>query len=434
MILRKTKAYCPICVSELNASVVERKPRVFLERRCKKHGMISSVISNDSSYYRAASEAYFSLNDCSKGLLWNMSQEYYNLFLTLRCNLDCPICHVSANREYSEPSVQQITGQLKDLRNCKIGLFGGEPTLRDDLAEVIRAVLKSGNIPALHTNGIRLADHGYLKSLKRAGLVEVHLQFDGFSDKPCSIFRGKKLLDVKLRALRNLEMLSMPTILQVAVGRGINENNMAGILDYAAQHGFVRAILYKSYSHLGRAGLSRDVSLTIDEQIGIIEKGTDGRITKADVLNFQRLIYAFFYMLGQPRCFYNHYYVVRRNKGGYDPISGIMRLDDMQDALMDFIRSKNRIVLFRLLTNLNRGSLGLIYRAIQTLAMKRLGKHFVFGQSGLTRRYLIIEFGSICDMHNLDTQSACNCDGGEISSSGRTSSLAYGNIERERMR
>jgi len=61
------------------------------------------------------------------------------------------------------------------------------------------------------------------------------------------------------------------------------------------------------------------------------------------------------------------------------------------------------------------------------------GKHFIFGKSGLTNKnkFLIIEFGTICDMYNFDFESCKNCDGGEITTSdGINPSLAYGNVLR----
>lgn len=64
----------------------------------------------------------------------------------------------------------------------------------------------------MHTNGIKIANFSYLKRLKYAGLNEVHLQLDGFEDSVYEKIRGEKLLQVKLKALENLERLNIATI------------------------------------------------------------------------------------------------------------------------------------------------------------------------------------------------------------------------------
>jgi MoaA/NifB/PqqE/SkfB family radical SAM enzyme len=47
---------------------------------------------------------------------------------------------------------------------------GGEPTLRDDLPELIRHAENNGQVTGLLTNGIKLGDTKYLNSLLQAGL------------------------------------------------------------------------------------------------------------------------------------------------------------------------------------------------------------------------------------------------------------------------
>ena len=53
-----------------------------------------------------------------------------------------------------------------------IQLSGGEPTMRDDLPEIIHMGRKKGfTFFQLNTNGIRLArEDGYARKLKKAGL------------------------------------------------------------------------------------------------------------------------------------------------------------------------------------------------------------------------------------------------------------------------
>jgi len=445
-IIKKTKSVCPKCTVKLDSRIIEENNKVYMLKKCKKHGTFKVLLSKDRDYYKKTSDFYsvFDVRKNKKLLPKKEEQEYYNLFLTMDCNLNCPICHVNAStNSYKEPTLTWIKKQLKDFKNVKIGLFGGEPTLRENLVEIIKIIKESKNLPALHTNGIKIADYDYLKKLKEAGLVEIHLQFDGFEEKTYEIMRGKKLLDIKRKALTNIKQLNIPTILQVAISRNLNEKQIKPIFDYAVKNIFVKGILYKSYSHQGRAGLSLKNQITVDEQISVIEKETKGRVSKKGFMQFQKLFYIFLNMVKTPRCYYNHYYLVLRGEKGYRTINELINLDKIEKNLDKYkkLYQKNKIMLNLYLTSIipkiiNYRTLPLLHQSFILFLKKLLfKKHFVFGKSDLTNKnnFLIVEFGTICDMYNFEFDSCKNCDGGEITTSdGINPSLAYGNFLRAR--
>ena len=444
LLINKTKSICPKCVKEIDVEIIDNNNKVYMLKKCPKHGIFKVLLSKDADYYKKTSDFYFAFDvRKNKELLPKKEeQEYYNLFLTMNCNLNCPICHINApNNDYKEPRLVWIKNQLKNFKNVKIGLFGGEPTLREDLVEIIQVVKESRNIPALHTNGVKISNYNYLKKLKEAGLVEIHLQFDGFDEKTYRTMRGRKLLNIKRKALENIKKLSIPTILQVALSRNLNENQIKPIFDYAIKNDFVKGILYKSYSHQGRAGLSLKNQITIDEQISMIEKETEGRMSKEGFIQFQKLFYIFLNMVKTPRCFYNHYYLVLRTKKGYKTINELIDFNKIEKNLDKYrkLHQKNKIIANIYLISIipkfvNYPTIPLLYHSSILFFNKKIfSKHFIFGKSGLTNknRFLIVEFGTICDMYNFDFESCKNCDGGEITTSeGINPSLAYGNILR----
>ena len=79
---------------------------------------------------------------------------------------------------------------------CNIQLSGGEPTLRDDLPEIVAMGRAMGfRFIQLNTNGLRLArDPSFVERLKKAGLASVFLQFDGTDDRIHRALRGGPLL------------------------------------------------------------------------------------------------------------------------------------------------------------------------------------------------------------------------------------------------
>lgn len=85
-------------------------------------------------------------------------------------------------RDYPEISTEQwkdILNRLWDVGIPHIVFTGGEPTLRDDLPELVAYAEKNGQISGLNTNARRLMDKDFLQRLLVAGLdhVQVTVEF-----------------------------------------------------------------------------------------------------------------------------------------------------------------------------------------------------------------------------------------------------------------
>jgi uncharacterized radical SAM superfamily Fe-S cluster-containing enzyme len=128
--------------------------------------------------------------------------------LTQRCNQSCPYCFADSSHTTSdaqeEPTLEEIRGIYAFLleqssdRPFNIQLSGGEPTIRDDLPQII-AMGREMGFPyiQLNTNGRKLAESWeYTKVLKKAGLSSAFLQFDGLTDDVYLKTRGRELLGV----------------------------------------------------------------------------------------------------------------------------------------------------------------------------------------------------------------------------------------------
>ena len=104
---------------------------------------------------------------------------------------------------------------LGSNRFCSVQLSGGEPTVRDDLPEIVKLGKDMGVVHLqVNTNGIRIADDiEYLRALKDAGLDLIYLQFDGLDDAIYRQIRTRDMLDIKLRAIENCEKLGVGILL-----------------------------------------------------------------------------------------------------------------------------------------------------------------------------------------------------------------------------
>jgi len=201
IIKEKTQSLCNVCYKQVPAMVFEQKRRVYIRKCCPEHGEFEGLVEKDASLYRRFA---------------HIKPEGYPKFdqlaipITYRCNLDCEYCFARfPNRE--DISLSQIKEAINNFRGQKIGLTGGEPTLREDLESIITMVKQAGKYAILTTNGLRLSDLKYLRSLKKAGLNAVGFSLDSFKDKFYNIMKKGKLgvkniLNLKKEALINLEI------------------------------------------------------------------------------------------------------------------------------------------------------------------------------------------------------------------------------------
>lgn len=106
-----------------------------------------------------------------------------DLNVTNRCNANCLFCSYKAGKGYdnelTKKEIFQIIDQAKSLGVEDLHLTGGEPTLRDDLVEIVQYASSTSNCHLrLISNGFKL-DREYLKRLYNAGLRDLMLSLDG---------------------------------------------------------------------------------------------------------------------------------------------------------------------------------------------------------------------------------------------------------------
>ncbi len=147
-----------------------------------------------------------------------------DLAITYRCNNACAHCYNARSRNYPELSTQEWFKILDDL--WKIGIphivfTGGEPTLRDDLPDLIRHAENNGQITGINTNGRRLKDQSFLNQLVDAGLDHVQITFESHlpeihDQMVChpgaweeTLAGLKNVLDTRLYAMTNTTMLTL---------------------------------------------------------------------------------------------------------------------------------------------------------------------------------------------------------------------------------
>lgn len=106
--------------------------------------------------------------------------------LTYRCQNKCVFCYAESPkrgaqvREMTTDEVKTIIDRIFDDAHCPtVSFTGGEPTLRDDLPELIRYAKSKGMRVNLITNGLQCSDGAYVNRLTAAGLDSAQVSLEG---------------------------------------------------------------------------------------------------------------------------------------------------------------------------------------------------------------------------------------------------------------
>ena len=109
-----------------------------------------------------------------------------DLALTYRCNNACAHCYNARSRAFPELDTQswiEILDRLWDIGIPHVVFTGGEPTLRDDLPDLIAHAEHKGQITGINTNGRRLKDQQWVQRLVNAGLDHVQVTLESHDPK-----------------------------------------------------------------------------------------------------------------------------------------------------------------------------------------------------------------------------------------------------------
>jgi len=432
-LIRRTQGKCPDCLRTVPAEVRETNGRIWLTKQCPRDGASKVLLSEHPDYYRDLHNYYFGV------MRRQYPQRDYILRLTERCNLECPICLAGANQEVLEDyTLEEVQRLVRGMRGRKIDLMGCEPTVMHDLPAIIRAIKASGNIAALHSNGVALADYDYVKQLKDAGMDEVHLQFDGFSDDAYTAIRGKHLLANKLKAMENLARLGVSVDLVMTILAGVNEDQILPVLEFGVQHPNVKEIFFLGCRMLGRAtGKFESSQLLPDQVIDILARVTNDTIGRDKVRRFQKLYFALLSAFGVRKCLYiQHYLLIRNDQGGFATLDDIIDMPRLERVLEKFRERRERgsrlavplLLLAAAPRFINLKALALVRDFLALSLLMAFG----FNLRKVRKRAIMLGYITACDPLIFDATIAENCGKGEISKDlGTQESGATANVLRE---
>ena len=214
------------------------------------------------------------------------------LEVTNRCNLRCSFCFAHGAERDAQPSLESLKSAVADLmERCGkplLQLSGGEPTVRDDLPEIVAYAKQAGcKYVQLNSNGLRLAeDEAFVKRLADAGLSFVFMQFDGVDDAVYEKLRRRPMLEVKKRAIEQCGRYGIGVTLVPVIVPGVNTEQIGDIIRFAIQRSpYVRGVHFQPVSYFGRIPElpADDDRYTLDELLEAVVSQSGGLIKEEQI-------------------------------------------------------------------------------------------------------------------------------------------------------
>ncbi|MBR9678285.1 MAG: radical SAM protein [Nanoarchaeota archaeon] len=282
----KTISRCLHCLKPVNAKYVEKNNKLFLKKLCDKCGTTSILIENNASFL----EKSYLLPLKKTGLKVGKHVNYVVLlYLTDKCNNNCKIC-LSHGLPKGDMTLKRIEELCEKHDQKFFLLLGGEPTLREDLFNIIKFLKKEGKEPLLFTNGLKLSNLDYVKKLKAAGLKIVYFSLDCLSERINQKITGRKnVLEKKLRALKNLEDENLSIIISSRLIGGFNEDEVKKLIDLAVNSVAVKELWFYPVVDIGRVEMDKTL-LFASDAVKLIEKHSNFRVKLDDFIEFKRFL------------------------------------------------------------------------------------------------------------------------------------------------
>lgn len=297
--MKHTYSVCPVCLKRIRAVREEKDGGIVLKKTCSEHGEFSSVIWRNKIDFgtwrgqRPTVGENENLN-CPAGC--GLCPDHLRatccvlLEITDRCNMDCTFCFAKPDGK-KDPDISTVKAWIRDLTKpgkTLLQLSGGEPTVRDDLPEIVAYAKEAGcKYVQLNSNGLRLAEEeDFVKRLADAGLSFVFMQFDGVDDDVYEKLRRRPMLEIKKKAIANCGKYGIGVTLVPVIVPGVNDGQIGDIIRFAIQRSpYVRGVHFQPVSYFGRIPeMPQDKDrFTLDELIWQVAAQSGGLVQMENI-------------------------------------------------------------------------------------------------------------------------------------------------------
>ncbi|MCP4178636.1 MAG: radical SAM protein [bacterium] len=266
-IINRTSAYCRKCSVMHDAELIRKKDEIWGRIACPD-GEQNYLLSTDADFFITNRNKSFYAEPGMKERIREkkLKQKVYVSFLDITndCNFHCPVCYADSGKKknplyIAESDLKQRLKRLKEIGVSSVVFFGGEPSMHPQICDFVKIARTMGLKPIIITNGYLLGtDPVLVNKLKRAGIHQIHIQFDTFNEVTHQKIRGNKFIAEKLKAIENVINARIGLKLVVTVTR-FNLAEIPDILNFALSLGpSLKEVLFQGVIKEGRYLLKSD--------------------------------------------------------------------------------------------------------------------------------------------------------------------------------
>lgn len=194
-----------------------------------------------------------------------------DLALTYRCQNRCGHCYNQAQRQTEELDAagwRKVLDTLREIGVPHVVFTGGEPTLREELPDLVAYAEELGLVTGLNTNGRKLAEPGYAQRLREAGLDHVQVTLESADPNLHNAMTRSDSFEETLAGLRAAVAAGLYTMTNTTLTR-VNADGIEALVDLVAAEKLptfaVNGMIYSGQ------GKSSGVDLTAQEVIPLLE-------------------------------------------------------------------------------------------------------------------------------------------------------------------
>ncbi len=238
---------CNKCKNLVPATQKEKDGKVYLVKDCPECGQTETLISADSKRYfnKRDLDANHTYRKCDLDCMACKHKNPNIIFIdvTNRCNLNCPVCinNTPSMGFTFEPPLEYFEKIFKHYSQLEprpsVQLFGGEPTVRKDILDLIKLARKYKLSVRVTTNGIKLADEDFCRKIieNRATIL---IAYDGENKKLYEKLRGNSsMLEKKKKAFENIDKIgNAKVVIMSLVAKGYNAETLPEMFEFCHKY------------------------------------------------------------------------------------------------------------------------------------------------------------------------------------------------------
>jgi len=177
--------------------------------------------------------------------------------LTKRCNMKCTNCyqHSGPDVKGTDITVEFLEDVCKRLpQKSEIRFCGGEPTLHEDLFEMLDIARKYNHLPSVVSNGLKYNDTEFMKEVVKRKTTNWCIALNGgFDPKLYKLMDGdEKYFDLKMNALDSLLINNVSRIyVNFILIKKVTLKEFPKILDICISRP-IKGLKLRSLGYLGR--------------------------------------------------------------------------------------------------------------------------------------------------------------------------------------